>query len=61
MTKEQTAFLEAQGWSVVCESPLEIEFVHPDYPQDGVIGFASGYAASELLDTLLAQMPQTTG
>jgi len=61
MTKEQIAFLESQGWSVICESPLEIEFVNPDYPQDGVTGFASGYAARELLSTLLAEMPQSTG
>lgn len=56
MTQDQQVALEKTGWVIVCESPLEIEFTHPDYPQDGVIGFASGVAARELLEKLLAEL-----
>lgn len=45
--------LEEMGWTIECYSPLEISYVHPDYPQDGRIGFASGVAAKALIESLL--------
>ena len=47
--------LEELGYVIVCESPLEVEYTSVDYPQDGVIGTASGVCAKELLENVIAE------
>jgi hypothetical protein len=61
LTAKQNEYLEAQGWTILCESPLEIEYINPDYPQDGATGFASGQAARDLIAFMLAEMNQEDG
>ena len=53
---EIDAKLEMLGYTIICESPLEVEYVCPDAPQDGVIGFASGACAKELLAGLVDEI-----
>lgn len=55
-TPEQVTKLEKKGWTIVCESPFELEYVSPDAPQDGVIGKASGIAAKDLWENLVKQL-----
>lgn len=55
LTEEQIAKLSKSGWNIICQSPLELTFTHPDYQQDGVIGTATGVAAKELLNILLTK------
>lgn len=49
MTKLVKEFLVEQGWTIVCESPLELE---AETEQDGRIGFASGTIAKWVVDSI---------
>ena len=55
MNKQDEALLEANGWSVLCDSPFEIELV-----EDGErLGFASGEAAEIVLASLKPKRKRT--
>lgn len=49
LTPKQIEKLEEKGWTILCESPLEMQFIDPDYKQDGVIGTATGMIAKDVL------------
>lgn len=54
LTPQQIEKLEEKGWTILCESPLEMQFIHPDYKQDGVSGTATGMIAKDVLKEQLA-------